>query len=146
MQIKTITICSSAAFYKQVIEIQKELRKMGFKVLIPKTANKMRRNNDFDVSHYKTWYKDAADYTKKKQLMVAHFKEVMKADAILVVNEEKHGMAGYIGGNVLMEMVIAFHYKEKIFILNPIAPDLGIKEEVLGLFPTFINGDLTKIK
>lgn len=146
MKIKTITICSSASFYKQVIEIQKDLKKLGFKVLIPKTANKMRRNNDFDVSHYKTWYKNAADYTKKKRLMVGHFKKVIEADAILVVNEEKHGMPGYIGGNVLMEMVMAFHYKEKIFILNPISPDLSIKEEVLGLFPIFINGDLTKIK
>jgi diphthamide synthase subunit DPH2 len=130
MKIKTITICSSAAFYKQVIEIQKELKKHGYKVLIPKTAHKMRRNNDFDVSHYKTWYQNAEDYTKKKQLMVDHFKKVIKADAVLLVNEEKHGMPGYIGGNVLMEMVMAFHYKKRIFILNPISPDLPIKEEV----------------
>lgn len=146
MKIKTITICSSAAFYKRVIELQKELRSRGFTVLIPKTANKMKRNNDFDVSHYKTWYKNSADYTKKKELMVDHFKKVIAADAILVVNEEKHGMPGYIGGNVLMEMVIAFHYKEKIFILNPISPNLSIKEEVLGLFPIFLNGDLSKVK
>jgi predicted nucleic-acid-binding protein len=106
----------------------------------------MKRNNDFNVDHYKTWYKNAADYTKKKKFIVDHFKKVMQADAILVVNEEKHGMPGYIGNNVLMEMVIAFHHKEKIFILNQISEDLPIKEEVLGLFPTFIQGDLLQIK
>ena len=61
----SITICSSASFYKQVLEVEAELKKLGFKVLIPLTANKMKRNKDFRVERYKIWYKDASAYKRK---------------------------------------------------------------------------------
>jgi|GEM_PF-181868 len=140
---KIITICSSAAHYKHVLDIEKQLETMGFRVKIPKTANVMKRTNNFDVSTYKTWYTNKNDYKKKTQLMNGHFKKVMEADAILVTNFEKNGLQGYIGGNVLMEMVLAFHYKKPIFIYNSISEDLGIKEEVYGLNPIFLDGDLS---
>jgi diphthamide synthase subunit DPH2 len=146
MKKKIITICASAAHYRQVLEIEKELKSLGFLVKIPKTANVMKRTNNFDVASYKTWYKSKADYQKKTKLMKDHFKKVLEADAILVTNFEKNKLQGYIGGNVLMEMTLAFHYKKPIFIYNPISEELGIKEEVYGLHPTFIDGDLKKIK
>lgn len=139
---KTITICSSASFYKDVIEVEKELKKMGFKVKIPKTANKMRKSNNFDVNHYKTWYNNKADYKIKRQLMNDHFRKVMEADAILVLNKKKNGIEGYIGGNGLMEMTIAYHYKKPIFIFDKISDKLNVSEEVYGLNPFFVNKDL----
>lgn len=142
---KIITICSSASFYKEVLEIEKELKKLGFKVKIPHTANKMKRSGNFNVEDYKTWYKNGADYKKKTKLMNQHFKKVMQADAILVVNNEKRGISGYIGGNVLMEMTLAYHLKKKIFIWNEVASDLQIEEEIRGVNPIFINQDLLKI-
>ena len=104
-----ITICSSANFYRQVVEIQAQLQKHGFKVIIPHTAQKMKRSGDYDVSHYRTWFKDSKDYHKKTWLMREHFKEVVNSDIILVINNQKHGIDNYIGGNVLMEMALAFH-------------------------------------
>ncbi len=145
-KIKVITICASAVHYRNVIEVEKELKKMGFKVKIPKTANVMKRTNNFDVASYKTWYKNKKDYKKKTQLMNGHFKKVLEADAILVTNFEKNGMPGYIGGNVLMEMVLAFHYEIPIYIYNNISEDLGIKEEVYGLNPIFLDGDLNNLR
>lgn len=143
---KIITICSSASHYEKVLEIEKELKKLGFKTKIPQTAKTMQRTNNFDVSTYKTWYKDKNDYGKKTKLMLAHFKKILDSNAILIVNMDKNGMKGYIGGNVLMEMTIAFHYKKPIFIYNDISEKLQIKEEVYGVKPRFINGDLSKIK
>ena len=145
MRIKTITICSSASFYKQVLGVQKELQKRGFKVFIPLTANKMKKSGDFDVKKYKTWYKNAADYGRKTKLMRAHFKKVIEGDAILVLNYEKNGVQGYIEGNGLMEMAIAFHYKKPIYVLNPASETLSFYEEILGMYPTFLNGDLEKL-
>lgn len=139
---KTITICSSGSHYKNVIDIEKQLLKLGFKVLIPNTAKIMGKNNNYDINLYKTWLKDKKDYFKKTKVMIAHFKKVIMADAILVTNFDKNGIKGYIGGNVLMEMTIAFHYKKPIFIYNDIAEELSIKEEIYGLIPIFINGDL----
>lgn len=143
---KIITICSSASHYRQALDIEKDLKKLGFKVKIPFTAHTMKKNNDFDVSHYKTWYKNKKDYTKKTKLMLAHFKKVIESDGILVTNYEKNGLKGYIGGNALMEMTLAFLNKKPIFVLNPIDENLGIKEEVYGLNSIFINGDLSLIK
>lgn len=141
-KIKTITICCSAAFYKQALELGKELKKLGFRVKIPKTAYIMKKNSNFEVSFYKTWYRDKKDYHKKTALMNEHFKKVLQADAILVLNLEKNGTPGYIGGNGLLEMFLAYINKKPIYIYNPISDDLNIAEEVYGLNPVFINKDL----
>ena len=38
------------------------------------------------------------------------------------------------------------HYKKPIFIYNNISEELPIKEEVYGMQPIFIEGDLGKIE
>ncbi len=141
---KIITICSSASFYKQVLEIQVSLRKLGFMVKIPSSANLMKRNNNFDVSFYKTWHTDKSTYKKKTALMNSHFKKVLEGDCILVVNYDKNGITGYIGGNGLLEMLVAYLHKKPIYVLNPIGTYM-LTEEVYGLEPIFLNGDLAKI-
>ena len=141
-KIKTIVICSSASFYEKLFPIEKEIKKLGFKTALPKTAIKMKRRNSFDVNFYKTWNKNPNDYHKKRELMNHHFNKIIKGDAILVTNFDKNGIAGYIGGNVFMEITIAYHYKKPIFILNDIADDSLIKEEIIGVNPVFLKGNI----
>lgn len=141
-----IAICSSASFYKDVLRVAADLRKYGFVPVVPLTASKMARNNDFNVKRYKTWFRDPADYKIKTFLMKEHFKEIIASDVVLILNLTKHEMKGYIGGNVLMEMAIAFHYKKSIYIYNNISSKSQFKEEILGMHPVFIDGDLSKIK
>lgn len=136
-----VTICSSAAFYRQAVDIQSQLTELGCKVIVPKTATRMKESGDFDVSHYKTWFADANDYHKKAELMRTHFVEVAKADAILVLNYEKHGVHNYIGGNVLMEMSLAFWLRKPIFILNEIPEESAFEEEIKGMEPMVLHGD-----
>lgn len=143
---KKITICSSASFYKDVLKIEKKLKRVGFKVKIPKTAYRMRMNKNFKVEDYKTWFRDKNDYKKKTKLMNEHFKKVIEADVILVVNNKKNGIQGYIGANTLMEMALAYYFKKKIFVWNDVGSNFQIEEEVRGLNPIFINQDLSKIK
>lgn len=140
----TVTICSSANFYKQVVEIQEQLSDR-YQVIVPTTATRMKLSGNYDVSHYKTWFADSGDYHKKAALMRGHFEEVEKADAILVVNEEKHGRPGYIGGNVLMEMALAFWLKIPIYVLNEPDPESSFTEEIIGMGSIIINGDVSKI-
>lgn len=137
-----ITICSSAQFFEEAIGIEKELKKLGFKVKLPKTAYIMKKTGNFNVSAYKTWFKNKKDYKKKTELIRDHFKKVIEADAILVLNKKKNNIPGYIGGNTLMEMAIAFHFQKPIFIYNDIDDGLNFMEEVYGLKPIFINGNL----
>lgn len=140
-----ITVCSSANFYKSAVEIQTELSKAGYTVIIPATAEKMKASGDFNVEHYKTWFGDANDYHKKTALMREHFDEIEKGDAILVINEEKHGVDNYIGGNVLMEMTLAFYLNKPIFILNDIPVESNFLEEIIGMEPIVLKGNTSKL-
>jgi len=141
-KIKTIVICSSASFYKDLFSIQDALKSFGYKVVLPKTANAMKRKNNFDVISHKTWYKNPADYHKKRALMDAHFKKIIKGDAILITNFDKNGIKGYIGGNTLMEIAIAYFFKKPIFILNDISDESLIREEIYGVNPVFLKGNI----
>ncbi len=143
---RSIVICSSASFYKQVIEVRNALKKMGYEVVVPLTAGKMERTGDFRVETYKTWFKDSNAYDRKKFLTEHHFNKVAKGDAILVLNYEKNSRPGYIGGAVLMEMGVALHLKKPIYILHPIDESVGYKEEILGMLPVILHGDLARIK
>lgn len=142
---KTITICSSANFYREVIDIKGQLEAMGYTVLVPRTALKMATSGDYDVAHYKTWFGNADDYHKKTELMRAHFDEVASGDAVLVVNNEKHGVDNYVGGNVLMEMAVAMHLKKPIYLLNDVPVESLFLEEILGLGSMPLRGDLQKL-
>ena len=141
----TITICSSANFYRQAVDIQTKLEKLGLKAIIPATAIRMKQSGDFDVNHYKTWFGDKNDYHKKTALMEGHFAEIEKAESILVLNYEKHGIPNYIGGNVLMEMAIAFYLKKPIFILNEIPEKSMFLEEIIGLNPIVLHGNVDEL-
>ena len=146
MKIRKITICCSASFYKQALDIERKLQERGFKVKIPHTAYIMEESGDFNVETYKTWYQNASDWDKKTELMKTHFQKVLDSDAILVLNYEKNGIEGYIGGNGLMEMALAFHYEKPIYVLNPVSEALSVYEEVMGMQPTFLDGDIGKIQ
>lgn len=141
-----IAVCASVSHYPHLPEIASQLKKLGYKVILPKTARKMIKTKEFDAEKHKTWYKDPSLYKIKTKLIKAHLKEIEKCDAILVTNYEKNRLNGYIGGNVLIEMAAAFIGKKPIFILNPIDENLGIKEEVYGLNSIFLEGKLENIK
>jgi hypothetical protein len=140
-----VVVCSSANFYRQALEVRDKLRTMGYEVTLPYTADKMEASGDFDVTHYKTWFGDASDYHKKAVLMERHFKEIAGGDIILVLNYEKHGQANYIGGNVLMEMAVAFYLKKPIYVLNGAPEESPLLEEILGTEPVFLEGDPAKL-
>jgi hypothetical protein len=141
----TITICSSLNFYRQAVDCQAALEKLGYKVVIPATAERMKRTGDYEVTHYKTWFSNSDDYHKKTALMKGHLAEVSKGDLILVLNYEKHGAPNYIGGNVLMEMALAFYLGKPIFILNEIPEESAFLEEIIGLNPVVLHGSLYKL-
>ena len=143
---KTIVLCSSANFYQHVCEIADELEQKGFSPIIPLTARKMKKTGNFKAEDYRTWHKNPADFYKKTALMNDHFKEVAKADAVLVINDEKHGVAGYIGTNVLMEIAVAYYLNKPIFILNNVSKDSNTYEEIKGMCAKMINGNLQNIK
>lgn len=141
----TIVICSSAAFYRHVNVVAAELQAAGVAAVVPKNAAVMAERNDYDVSHYKTWYNDEGTYDKKADFMREHFDKITDGDIVLVVNDEKHGVPNYIGPNVLMEMSLGWYQNKPIYILNRLPSDSPFEEEIKGFMPVVLNGDLSPL-
>ncbi|MCR4264034.1 MAG: hypothetical protein NUV98_04960 [Candidatus Roizmanbacteria bacterium] len=140
----TITICASISFYKDVVDIKNQLVGKGFTVLMPHLAEVMERDNDFDRERQLAKRRKDNPKRHKTEAIMMHFNKIEKSDAILVVNKKKNGVAGYIGGNVLMEMGIAFYLGKKIYLLNPI-PDVNWREEIVAMQPIIIEADISRI-
>ena len=81
----------------------------------------------------------------KEEAIKNHYDKIDWCDVILVVNHDKRGVAGYIGGNTLIEIGVAFYLKKKIYILNPVSSELSYKQEIMGMKPVFLNGNLSLI-
>lgn len=142
---KTIVLCSSAAFYEHVNVLAGQLEEMGYKTVIPQTARKMKKLRDYDVTKIKTWIDRPEDFKIKHNLATAHFAEIAKGDAVLIVNDDKPGRPNYIGPNTTMEWGVAYYLGKPVFILNDVTKESNFYEEIHGL-ATVIDGDLAKIK
>ena len=143
---KTIVICSSANFFEHSFEISILLKKTGYKILVPITIRKMKKSGNFNAENYKTWHKDSRTFKRKTYLMKNHFDKIASSDAILVVNDEKRRIKGYIGASALMEMGLAFYLNKPIFVLNDVHEGMSVYEEVKAMNCIIIDGDLSKIK
>jgi diphthamide synthase subunit DPH2 len=143
--VKTVVLCSSANFYKHTIEVTGELEKLGFTAVLPLSAREMRESGNFNAQSNRTWFDNPDDFVRKTNYIRQHFDEVAKGDAVLVVNDEKHGVPGYIGANVLLEMGLAFYLNKPIYVLSPVSKEVSNYEEVIGMGSVIIDNDLTKI-
>jgi hypothetical protein len=144
-----ITLCASIAFYDDMQRIRSELEQLGHEVKIPPSDVSDEDGKPLPVKDYYTKRKNETDekswvWQRKEEAMRLHFGKVAWSDAVLVLNLDKNGVANYVGANTFLEMGIAFHMKKKIFLYNPI-PEIACKEEILGMRPEVIYGDLEKI-
>ena len=129
------------SFYRDLVAVEEKLTAMGYRVMIPKSAMMMKRKNDFEVTHFK----GVVPYETRAKLIRQNFREIKNCDAILVINNTKNGVRGYIGANVLMEIAVAFYFKKKIYLWNPIPNDAPYGEELLCFAAEVINRKLDGI-
>jgi hypothetical protein len=144
-----ITLCGSIAFQDEILSIKEKLEKLGHEVKIWSSEIKDGNGRLIPVKeYYKIRHTANNDekwvWDRKAEAILKHFEKVVWSDAILITNYDKNDVKGYIGGNTLMEMGLAFFLKKKIYLLNEI-PELSYKEEVLGVKPVILKGDLIKI-
>jgi len=144
-----ITICGSIAFYNEMLKTKEELGKIGHEVKLPPSQLEDGNGNPISALQYYKIRKTSLSnegwvWDRKEWAMKKHFDKVAWSDAILVLNYAKNNIEGYIGANTLMEMGLAFYLNKKIYLLNPIS-ETSYKEEILGVKPVLLGGDLTKI-
>jgi hypothetical protein len=144
-----ITICGSIAFYDEMLSVKKALEGLGHEVKLPPHEIVGEHGEMITVQEYYARRKvaGAADgwiWDRKSQAITDHFAKEQWADVILVTNYDKNNIAGYVGGNTLMEMGVAYFLKKPIYLLKNI-PEISYKEEIIGMRPIVINDDLGKI-
>jgi len=131
-----IAICGSMQFAKEMIETADKLREIGHIVSVPEGVGDFASGN---VSVDDKWLKASKDVIKEWK------KVIDNSDAVLILNYEKKGIKGYVGGNGLIETAFAYVANKKVFLLNEV-PELNYKDEILAMKPIIINGDLSLIK
>lgn len=134
-----IVVCGSMTFAKEMVETEKELVRRGYEVVLPKFTYDYTDMGASEIVH-----RESAANKIKHGLIRYYFDEIKNGDAILVLNNERHGIPNYIGGNSLLEMGFAHVLNKKIFLLNPI-PEMGYKDEIIAMQPIVLDGDLGKI-
>jgi len=144
-----ITICGSMTFVEEMVADKKALEANGHEVKMPPERVTTKTGAIVDVRDFKAQReladaRDANTWKLKGELITLHFGKIKWSNAVLVLNYDKHGTANYVGANTLMEMALAFHYGKPIFLLNPV-PDLAYHDEIRGLQPIVLDGDLTRI-
>ena len=84
-------------------------------------------------------------WKQKGKAINAHFRKIDDSECVLVTNYEKKGIPNYIGGNTFLEMGYAYGTKKPVYILNELPATSVFKEEMLGMQPIVLHGDITKI-
>ena len=74
-----------------------------------------------------------------------YYQLIQEHDALLIVNPEKKGIKGYIGGNTFLEMGFGYVLGKKIYCLYPL-PEMIYTAELIAMKPVILNGDLGGIK
>jgi hypothetical protein len=128
------------SFYKEIVKIEEELKKMGHEVFIPNTTHKFIESDGY-------MFNEDMDFCQKHDVLMDHYKKIEKSDASLILNFKKGNIENYIGGSVLGEILISYYLGKKIFLYNNIPDEKVIRYafEIRLTNPIIIHGDLSKI-
>lgn len=135
-----LTICGSMQFHREMIDAENILEKRGHDVKIPSGAYDKSKNEFYAGSE-----EEKVTFKVENDLIREHFRNIDQSEAILVLNYDKKGVAGYVGGNTFLEMGHAFSLGKKIYMLFPI-PQMDYKVEMESMLPIILDGNLTKIE
>jgi NTP pyrophosphatase (non-canonical NTP hydrolase) len=143
----SLTICASVDFSDRIRGVIGELEKRGCDVKIPFYTRRIL-SGEVDLDEYKRIKSERGDVEFRESsgvdLIKRHFEKIKNTDAILVLNYDKKGVVGYIGGNTFLEMGFAHVLGKKIYVLNEL-PKMGYNDELLSMRAIVLNGDLSKI-
>ena len=121
---------------KEMVEVKDFLEKKGHKIHIQDDIMDFVEGKRTDEDK---WRKIEIDPFKN------YFEVIKSCDAIIVVNVEKKGVKGYIGGNSLIEMAFAHVLDKKIYLLCEI-PKLSYTDEIAAFQPILLNENIGNLE
>lgn len=132
-------VAASSSFWDKLPEVKEKLERLGHEVKLPKSID------DPEIEE-KAWQKGDDEHVKLIRSLFDDSEKIIRdwCDAIYLMNWDKRGISGYVGGAALVELYIAYREHKKIFIENDVFPGL-MYDEIMGFGPTFVHGDLSKI-
>ena len=134
-----IFIACSKYFYDRIIPIKNFLESRGHKVSLPNSFDEPfaeERFRNMSKKEHVEW---------KSTIMKKDEENINPNDAVLVLNFEKRGIPNYIGGATFLEVYTAWKMDKKIFFYNSL-PNCSFTDELIGINPVIINGDLEEIR
>lgn len=143
-----ITICSSAFFTKETYEVKQKLEEKEHEVFVYPQEIEINGKTVHATDYYKMRRDKLTDdlLKIKTKLIDKHIEKIKNSDAVLVLNFDKNGKDGYIGGNTFLEIGIAYYLNKKIFIWKNPSENLPYFEEIAALNPIIINENLERVK
>ena len=132
-------IACSKHFYDRIPEIRLELEGNGHKVSLPNSYDQPMKEEEMRA-------RSLEEHAEWKAGMLRRDKQNIEPnDAILVLNFEKNGQPNYIGGATFLEIYKSWELSKGIFLYNSV-PDNIFRDELLGMQPVVLNGDLRMIR
>ncbi len=147
-----ITLVGSMIFLEKMNEIKSQLEAFGYDVVAPElTQEEIETGADTFMDYIDSRggvekvLPDNEIWKIKEQGMLEYKDKIDQTDILLVCNFDKGEKKNRIGDNTFMEMGYAFFTGKKIYVLQ--GPPYGDDkiEEVLGMRPVFLNGELKKL-
>jgi len=124
---------------KEMVEAEKQLQLNGHEVVLPHFTHEYA-----SMQLEQEMHSESVKNKMEHDLIRKYFDLIKDGDVILVLNVDRKGVAGYIGGNSFLEMGFAHILHKPIYLLNQI-PDMIYTDELIAMNPTIINNDFSKI-
>jgi nucleoside 2-deoxyribosyltransferase len=135
-----IGIIGSMQFSDQMIKVAEQLKETGHEPSLSLFIEPFLGKSSDEQERIKIDQKNTQDVMRKD---IDRLKGV---DAVLVLNLEKHGEAGYIGGNTFLEMGMVYFAGKPIFLYHPVPENPYYQTEISAMQPIIINEDLSLIR
>jgi len=134
-----IALCHSMQYAEKAKAVQEWFRARGHEAY-PSSFNELFIGlNDEQKEVLKLEQKYEQDAIRE------HWGNIEKSDKVLILNYEKHGIPGYIGGNSFLEMGFAYILRRPIYLLHPIPKMPHYETEIIAMKPIVLDGDLESI-
>ena len=135
-----IILCGSISNADEILRVKQELETRGHEVEIPEGVKRAEIRAGVNAS-----YSEKADIKIKYDLIKGYFEKMKNYDAVLIINSEKNGIKGYIGGNTLIEMAFAHVLNKPLYCLYEL-PHMDYLSEMLAMKPMILNGNVDSVK